>query len=384
MRKAIYLLLIFLVVIFSFNTTTTVCADTLSENIDEQLKNLDLSQFEIFFNNIKDLPNNIDFFSYVNGLLEGKYDLKFDNIFSYLFKLLISNIANFIPSFVSIIAIALLCNLLQKIKSNIASDGIGEMIVFVCLLSIIVLLSSQIISLWKNTKIIIENIAKLSKIMSPIILTLMVASGANVSASVYKPAVAFLSNGVISAFLYIIMPLIAIMIIFYIVSSFSTTAKLSKFIDVSVSAIKWIIGLIITIFTVFLSVQGITSATFDGISIKATKYAISNSIPLVGGFIKDGFDLVVAGTVIIKNVIGITGAFALFYIILSPLLQIVAFSLLLKLLSAILQPIADNKIIVFCDGMSKCISYLSVVLISIGFMLFITILLITFSANAFI
>ncbi len=384
MRKAIYLLLIFLVVIFSFNTTTTVCADTLSENIDEQLKNLDLSQFESFFNNIKDLPNNIDFFSYVNGLLEGKYDLKFDNIFSYLFKLLISNIANFIPSFVSIIAIALLCNLLQKIKSNIASDGIGEIIVFVCLLSIIVLLSSQIISLWKNTKIIIENIAKLSEIMSPIILTLMVASGANVSASVYKPAVAFLSNGVISVFLYVIMPLIAIMIIFYIVSSFSTTAKLSKFIDVSVSAVKWIIGLIITIFTVFLSVQGITSATFDGISIKATKYAISNSIPLVGGFIKDGFDLVVAGTVLIKNVIGITGAFALFYIILSPLLQIVAFSLLLKLLSAILQPIADNKIIGFCDGMSKCISYLSVVLISVGFMLFITILLITFSANAFI
>ena len=105
---------------------------------------------------------------------------------------------------------------------------------------------------------------------------------------------------------------------------------------------------------------------------------------LVGGFIRDGFDLVVAGSVLIKNVIGITGVFALFYMILSPILQILAFSFLLKLVSAIIQPIADKKITCFCEGMSKCVSYLNVAIISVGFMLFITILLITFSANAFI
>jgi hypothetical protein len=54
-----------------------------------------------------------------------------------------------------------------------------------------------------------------------------------------------------------------------------------------------------------MTVQGITSASIDGISIRATKYAISNSIPIVGGFLRDGFDIVIAGSVLIKNAVGI-------------------------------------------------------------------------------
>ncbi len=384
MKKAVYISLAILIFLFTLTPTSVAHADSLEENINSQLQNLDLSMFEEYFNNIKNLPNNSNFFSYINGLLKGEYDLKFDNIFSYIFSSLFASAKSFIPIFVSIVVIALFCNLMQKLKGDFSNEGIGEVINFVCLLSIIILLLSQIISLWQNTKNIIENIGKLTEIMSPIILTLMVASGGNASAAVYKPAVAFLSNGVLSIFLYVVMPLVAIMMVFYVISSFSSSIKLDKFIEISAGIIKWTIGLIITIFTVFLSVQGITSATFDGVSLKATKYVVSNSVPLVGGLIRDGFDLVIAGSVLIKNVIGITGVVALFYVIISPILQIVAFSFLLKLISAMIEPIADNKIVSFCNGMSKSITYLSVALISVGFMLFITILLITFSANAFI
>ena len=264
------------------------------------------------------------------------------------------------------------------------SNSVGELILFVGLLSVVLILSGQIISIWKNVKIVIENIAKLTEIMSPIILTLMVASGGNVSATVYKPAVAFLSSGIINIILTIVLPLIALMIIFNTLSNFSSSIKLEKFSELSSSIIKWVIGLIIAIFGIFLSIQGITSATFDGISIKATKFAISNSIPLVGGFLKDGFDLVVAGSILIKNAIGLASIVALFYTIISPIIFIAIFSLLLKFVSAIIEPITDNRISAFCMGISKCVSYLSVALITVGFMLFITILLITISANAFV
>lgn len=50
------------------------------------------------------------------------------------------------------------------------------------------------------------------------------------------------------------------------------------------------IGLSITIFTFFMSAQGLSSAVIDGVSFRAAKYAITNSIPIVGGFLKDGFD----------------------------------------------------------------------------------------------
>jgi stage III sporulation protein AE len=170
--------------------------------------------------------------------------------------------------------------------------------------------------------------------------------------------------------------------IFTVLSNLSTALKFDKFIDFFSSIIKWVIGLIITIFGMFLTVQGISSAIHDGISVKAAKFAISNSIPMIGGFVKDGFDLIVAGSVIIKNTIGFASVIALFYTILSPILLIAVFSLLLKLVSSIIEPVADGVITNFCYAMSKCISYLSVVLITVGLMLFILILLMTMSANA--
>lgn len=384
MKIKVASLILILFSIFAFNDVKIVYADNLSDTINEQMENIDLSKLEEYFNSLEHLPENFDFFSCINLMLKGEYDFDFNSITEYIFKLFFFNVKKSLPTFLIIIAIALFCGIIQKLKCNFMSEGISEIIFFVCLLTIIILLVNEIVSIWKITENIIKNIANLAEIMSPIILTLMVASGGNVSAKVYKPAVAFLSNGVINIFLSIVMPLIAIMIIFNVISNFSPSLKLEKFSLVASNLIKWVIGIIITVFGIFLSVQGITSATYDGVSIRATKYALSNSIPIVGGFIRDGFDLVVAGSILIKNVVGITSVFALFYLIISPVIYIATFSLLLKLVSAIISPITDCKISTFCESMSKCISYISAVLISVGFMLFITILLITFSASSLV
>ncbi len=384
MKKILIITIIICIFANCWCDFTVSYADELSDNINEQLENIDFSQFEQYFNSLKNLPNDKSFFTYIKGMLNGEFDLDFNSVLTYVLNSLFLSFKGFLPVFLAIIAIALLCGVLEKLKSSFLDESISEVVSFVCLLSIILLLSGQIFSFYETTENIIKNIANLTEIMSPIILTLMVASGGNVSASIYKPAVAFLSNGIISIFLYLIMPLIALTIIFNIISNFSSSIKLEKFSAVATSLIKWIIGFVITIFTVFLSIQGITSATFDGISIKATKYAISNSVPIVGGLIRDGFDLIIAGSVLIKNVVGITGVFALFYTLISPLITIFIFSLMLKLVCALVQPLTDSKITNFCETTSKALSYLSVVLISVGFMLFITILLTIISANAFI
>lgn len=359
-------------------------ADELSDSISEQLNNIDLSELESFFNNIDNLPNGVDFFSYVLSMLNGQYNLSFDSVISYLFNAFFNNVFRSLPTFMSIIAISIFCSIMQSVRSSFLSDSTADMILFVSLISIILLLTGELVSLYENTQITIKNIANLTEIMSPIILTLMVASGGTVSASVYQPTVVFLSSGVVNIFLIAVLPMIGTIIVFNVISNFSDSVKLNKYTELFSGVIKWIIGIIITVFSIFITVQGISSATFDGISIKATKFAISNSVPIIGGFLKDGFDLVVAGSILIKNVIGITCVFALFYVIISPVLYIASFSLLLKLVCAVIEPIVDARIVSFCSSTSKCITYLAVSLLAVGFMLFLTILLITFSASVFI
>ncbi len=386
MKKIIITLFIFLIMfgLFACSNIKKANAETLSESIDSQLENLDLSELENFFNDIEDNPQKGGFIDNIKNLLNGTSNFDYNSLLNYTLQIFFSRVYNLLPIMISIVAIALFSGLINNIKTSFLSDSISDIIFFVCLLTIILLLSSTLISSYENIKNAIENIAKLSEIMSPIIITLMVASGGNTSAAIYTPTVSFLSNGIITIILSFILPLVTCIFIFGIVSNFSKSIKLNKFIQFFESIIKWTLGLIITIFSVFVTIQGITSASFDGISIKATKYTISNSVPIIGGFLKDGFDLIIAGSVLIKNAVGVGVIFSLFYTILSPVLFLGALSLMLKLVASIIEPISDERISNFCMQTSKSITYLNVCILMVGFMFFIIVLLMICSANAFV
>ena len=69
MKKKIisFIMIIICAVTFSeicFNTKSAK-ADNLSDTIEKELENIDLSALEEYFNNIENKPQNIDFFSYI-------------------------------------------------------------------------------------------------------------------------------------------------------------------------------------------------------------------------------------------------------------------------------------------------------------------------------
>lgn len=382
-RKIFYVILIFCTVFIFFwgHNVKSANADDLSDNIKDQIDNLNLQEIEDFFDD-----NNPDGFNFIltfKNILEGKYDGA-DNIFDYIKDIIFSEISYFLPSIIAIIIACLLCEIIQNIKSGHLSDSVAPIIKFVAILTVILIIFPQFISMWNKTKNIIESIGKLSEIMSPIMLTLMVASGGTVSASVYKPSVVFFTNVVINVFYAVVLPIIGILTVFNIMAHFSKDIKLKKFSDFFGGVLKWIFGIMIVFYGLIISVQGLSVANTEGISIKVAKYAISNSVPIVGGLIKDGLDIVAAGSVMVKNALGIAGLIGIFYFVLSPVLQMIVFSMLLKLAAAITDVFAGDSVSDFLGTVSKSINYFIASALTVGLMAFLTILLMVFSANTVI
>lgn len=384
MKKYLIIILILISIIcFSFNfNLKTASADELNDTINEQLENIDLKNLENFFNEIPNI-NNLSFNDVLHNILNGEYQNN-ENILQYFLNIIFNNIFELLPIFISIITIAIILGIIQNVKSSFLSESTNQVVNFICFLSVVLLLSTTLINLFEKSQIIIENIAKLNEIMSPIILTLMIASGGTVSASVYKPAVLFFSDGVISLIYSIVIPLIILMTIFSILSFFSKEIKLNKFSDFICGLLKWIFGIVFIIYSLFNTINGISSAVHDGISIKAAKFAISNSVPIVGGFLKDGFDVIVAGSILIKNSIGIAGISIFFIYILSNVLYFAVYSLLLKLTSAFCETLSDTPISSFMTAISRSVSYLIACVLMVSFMFFMSIILMIFSANSFI
>lgn len=368
---------------FIYTTPSKASADELSDVVSEELDNLDLSGLQGVYND-SDLPISKDFSELLSDMVTGNFVADYESFGEYVKNVALNDFYSFLPCFCGVVAIAILCSLMHDFKSSALSDGVGEIVSITGIFSILLIIIPQFVFLFNKTKNTIENIAKLNEIMSPIIVTLMVSSGGNVSASLYKPSLVFLSQGAIEVFSSIVLPIAGLTTIFSVVGVISPRFKFTKFSDFFGGIVKWITGLTASIFGVFLSVQGIASATGDGISIKAAKYVVSNSVPLVGGLLKDGFDLVAAGSVIIKNAVGIIGVFIVFFLIAEPLIKIAVFSLLLKATAAVTESCSFTQASATLTALSKSVTYLVIVLLTVGFMFFLTVLLSVITASAFL
>ena len=146
-------------------------------------------------------------------------------------------------------------------------------------------------------------------------------------------------------------------------SSLSNRFSVKKTGELISSAFKWIIGFSLAIFSLWAATAGFAAKSYDGAFIRAFKFAVSGSLPFVGGFASGSVDLVLSGAALIKNAAGGVLLICLFAAAASALLKIAAFSLSLKLLSALCEPIADKRMATAVNDMGKSLSMLAATVI---------------------
>ncbi len=383
-RKIVLLLIVATAFIFfaGLGKTQTVKADALTDEINDQINDIDLSELEDFYDSLS--VNDFDFspVDYINDLLSGKAGTNVGDLVKYALSSFFSDFITFLPLLSGVLAVSVFGVIMKSVKSD-GGSACG-VVYYVELLSCVLLLLPALYSIVSSSFSAVSNMAKFCEIVSPVLLTLMTASGGTVSVSIFQPAVLLLGGGMVTIVNAFILPFAVFILIFSVISGLSKEVRLGKFTEFFTSIIKWVIGLLATVFSVFLTVQGIVGAASDGLSAKAAKYAVSNSIPIVGGLIKDGFDLIRCGSVLIKNAVGLSSVVVLFFIVLTPVLKIAALSILLKLVSAVTETVSDEKISSICGNVAKSLTYFAVSVLICGFMFFITFLLMIFTANAYI
>ena len=205
------------------------------------------------------------------------------------------------------------------------------------------------------------------EICFPILLTLMASLGAGSSVAIYQPLVAIFCGGVMYIFTNILLPIFSLSLIFGVIGNLTSSVKLNKFTKFLESSFKYIIGFTFTIFSAFLAISGIVAGSYDGVSIRATKFAVKSYIPIVGGYLADGFSMIMASSVLIKNAIGYSGLIVMFLTIISPVLKIVLFKLGLSLVGGIIESVADSRVTNFISNTAKSLTMLSSIILAFSF-----------------
>lgn len=395
-NRLIILLVIMLVLFNCISPMETFCAtneiiqlgEKLNESVIEELDEIDFSGFnEVILTfqesgtNIFDLSNVKD---KVYDIITGENAVDYTSFLASIFSSVIQLVVRYLPLLSLIIAIGVISNMLSAVKSKFNEKSTSNLIHIVCFLSIVTIVVGIVSSLAINVGKSVNLMVKQMNVTFPILLTLMIGLGANASAGVFQPVVAILTTYVADFFSYFIIPLFMISFVFGIISNLSPNIKLDKFNSFISSLFKWSVGLIFTLFFAIFTIQGISAGTFDSVSLRTTKYTIKSYVPIMGGYLSDGMDLILASTILIKNSVGLVGLLMVITTILAPILEIIIFSLMLKLISAVLQPMGNNQISNFLMSSSKSVIMLSSSIIAIGFMYLISIGLIMTTSNVVI
>ena len=385
--KRTCILLIILISFFAIviQPTYTYCANSsliemsedLGENVEDMLKDIDFAPLEQTISEFN--QDQVKMFSIQNvktkveNIINGEQAVDYTTIIEVVLQVLMQLIIQYVPMFALIIGIGIIASLLGQIKSKFNEKSTSDIIHFVCFCLIVVVMATSVKRLISSTTSTIKNMQDITNTLFPIILTLMTGIGAVSSVGVFQPVLAVMSNIISTVIFKAVIPIFIFSFVLNIIGHLSSNIKLDKFNSFLSSLFKWLIGITFTIFFAVISIQGISAGAFDSVTLRTAKFTISSYVPVMGGYLSQGMDLILASGVLIKNSVGLVGILIIISSILSPILEIIVFSLMLKAVSAVLQPLNNNRITNFLHSTSKNITMLSTCIIVVGFMYFLSI-----------
>ncbi len=380
--------IIFLVLIIVLLTGVTVFADEtedeLMDGIGDKLEELDFSGLEGWLDEHGDNGAGVasdGFLQAVQDIIAGKYDENPEALTNALFSLITESVKSALPPLIAVFAIALLYSIVGGFSSGFLKKSTAELIYFACYAAMISVVTAKVVSLLLSATSTVNSMKSLMNAAFPLLLTLLTTLGAVTTASVYQPMTAILTTGITTIVTSVVLPLFIAATAVGIIGNLSKNVKLTKLTAFFKSCANFVLGGVFGIFATFLSVQGLTGAIADTVSIKTAKFALQSYVPLLGGYLSDGFDLVLAGVVLIKNSAGLVTTLLVVAAIAAPVLEIAIFSLGLKLVGGLIEPFSDERFSSMLSDVSKNLGVLIAIVLGVGFMFVITVMLIVATCN---
>ncbi|MCQ1529822.1 stage III sporulation protein AE [Lutispora saccharofermentans] len=368
---------LFLICLLIFLTLGSVHADGMENLLDEQLNQLNLDEIQRFADDIvlnsEGMITEISIKEIIKSVYIDSGSLSLKAIFSKLWLFLWRELAQNLDLLGKIMILSVFCAILQNLHAGFDDESVGKIAYSVCYVLIIILAigSFSIVS-----KLCINTIDKMVSFMQsllPTLITLLLSVGGITSSSLFQPIV-YTSLTLIATIIKItVIPMVMFSAVLSIVSNISEKIKISKLASLVRGVAVGMLGIMLTIFTGIISVQGLASSSLDGLAAKTAKFAVDSFVPIIGDFLSEAFDTVISCSLIIKNGISIAGLFIILMICLFPLIKIFSIFAIYKVSGALIQPIVDNELVQCINDISTSIFIMLCCVVSVGILFFISI-----------
>lgn len=358
-------------------------ADPIGAEIQKQVGELNLSGWDAVYGatGAKGAFGISGINQMITELASGQNVLSVEGFLNALGQMAVRQLSSQLFLVVQLVAVALLSGILSNLKSGFGGK-LGDIGGFACYALSIGVIIAAFSSAAQAGRETIDMLVKFMQLVFPALLTLLTAIGSAATAAAFRPVMALLTGSVGTVFMNLVLPLILACGALAIVSRLGERETLSKLGKLLKDCCKWLIGILTTVYVGIVSLQGLTTGTFDGVSVRTAKYALNNFVPVAGKMVADTVDTVLGCSLLVKNALGVTSIVLTALILLSPLLQIVGCIFAFRLAAALCQPVAIDKLPSMIGAMADVMGMLFGAVLAVGAMFMITIGLLISAGNA--
>ncbi len=296
-----------------------------------------------------------------------------------IMSLLFMEMKSALKIMIFVLSLSVLSSYLSALPAN-ENKEVSNVAFYACYIIIAGVCSASFLEIIRCGKDAIDTITLIARIIVPVVIATLTASGAVISASVFQPLLLGIIEIALTIIENIFFPAIILFASLGIISCISEKFNTEKMLQFVGKTIKWGISVLLTIFVGVAGLQSIASGGADGLSVKLAKYAASNLIPVVGGILSETVETVMNCSVIIKNSVGITGIIVMIGAMALPLIKISACLIIFRISAAIIQPITDGRVVKCVSGIADSVGLIFSVTLAVTVM-FVIIMTIMLSAG---
>lgn len=321
----------------------------IDEIIKEQMKNLvDQEQTDSLSDYASGLSGGLsDSFTIdqiLQATLNGESIFDADSLISSLKELFFYEMKSALIVGIEILTICIVVGLLKNLSGSFGKKGISDIATLICSIVIIGLAMTNFNTIFQMTQDAVNTITYTMEILLPVLIAILIGMGQVASGTIMSPILLTAVTIFQSIIKNIVMPAIFLSAVLGLINCLTEkdyVNQLSKFLR---QTALFVTGIIMTLMSGIIAIQGLIAKTSDSLIMGTAKYSLDAFIPIVGGFTSDTIELFLKCMGSIKGVVGVFGILMIVCLILTPIIKILAVSVIYKITALLIEPVATKKL----------------------------------------
>jgi stage III sporulation protein AE len=348
--------------------------EILAQSVQEQLRALELDQLSAFASKIEP-----DYQQYIPNLDWRAVFSQSSNSFNLIEVLAAMLQTAFKEVIISsrlmrqLLLIGLLTALVRQLQLSVENKELANAAFLACFLVAIYIGLQSFRAALELAYQTVDDMVSFMYALLPLLSTMVASVGGITSAAIFHPVLITVVSGIAVLIRTILFPLINVSAVIGVVAQIAPDYPLTRLSGLLRHLATMLLSLAFTVFLGVLAVRGAVAPVADGVALRTAKFITSNVVPVIGSMFANAVEVVVGGSLLIKNTIGAFGMVMIFFLVALPIVKIWAIVLIYKLAAALIEPIGDQRVCAAVSSMAGSLTLVMVSLATAALMFFLTV-----------